>query len=42
MAKNPYLTAPPAGVTKMPPGIPYIVGNEADKKAAEAQKDAEA
>ena len=32
MAKTPYLTAPPADVTKMPSGIPYIVGNEAAER----------
>jgi POT family proton-dependent oligopeptide transporter len=32
MAKTPYLTAPPAGATRMPSGIPYIVGNEAAER----------
>jgi len=31
MARHRYLTAPPA-TTKMPPGIPYIVGNEAAER----------
>ena len=28
MAKQEYLTSPPK-ITTMPPGVPYIVGNEA-------------
>src|SRR5580765_3799086 len=31
MAKSPYLTAP-LKTDKMPPGIPYIVGNEAAER----------
>src|SRR5437762_5786533 len=31
MAKNAYLTAPPK-ITGMPPGVPYIVGNEAAER----------
>ena len=31
MSKRPYATAPVAS-TKMPPGIPYIVGNEAAER----------
>ena len=31
MVKFPYLTAPPPS-TKVPPGIPYIVGNEAAER----------
>jgi proton-dependent oligopeptide transporter, POT family len=31
MAKQPYLTSPPK-ITTMPPGVPYIVGNEAAER----------
>jgi len=31
MAKSKYLTAPP-DITTMPPGVPYIVGNEAAER----------
>ncbi|HXA08877.1 MAG TPA: POT family MFS transporter [Chthoniobacterales bacterium] len=31
MAKTPYLTTPPK-ITTMPPGVPYIVGNEAAER----------
>ena len=31
MAKTPYITSPPK-ITTMPPGVPYIVGNEAAER----------
>jgi proton-dependent oligopeptide transporter, POT family len=31
MAKTPYLTAPPK-TDRLPPGIPYIIGNEAAER----------
>jgi len=31
MAKAEYLTSPPK-ITTMPPGVPYIVGNEAAER----------
>ena len=31
MAKGKYLTSPPK-ITTMPPGVPYIIGNEAAER----------
>ena len=31
MAKHKYLTSPP-NLTGMPPGVPYIIGNEAAER----------